>query len=72
MLQNATVRSEGVGVGRFEVTADKREALLLQWCKGYEKALTNNWKNHWYKFLRGTIIIDALFLLVSVAVCVTV
>ena len=53
LLVKAAPRDEGCAAQRFEVKADERDALLIKWAAGYWTALTANWDNHWYKFLRG-------------------
>jgi hypothetical protein len=51
MLVDAAPRDEGTDTGRFVVTSQEREALLMQWASGYSTALSANWENHWSKFL---------------------
>ena len=51
MLDNAKPRDEGVDAGRFVVHTKERDELLMDWAKGYCKALNLNWQNHWSKFL---------------------
>ena len=51
MLVDAASRDEGTATGRFVVTSQEREALLVQWASGYSTALSANWENHWSKFL---------------------
>ena len=53
LLVKAAPRDEGCAAQRFEVQPADRDALLIRWAEGYWKALTANWDNHWYKFLRG-------------------
>ena len=56
MLLAAAPRDEGTDTGRFVVTSQEREKLLMAWASGYSTGLSANWEKHWSKYLEAPLI----------------